>query len=52
MMRHAKKICTSLMRRKVVEAQSGVARSTLHKLSQKVDFDTLDAWVVSRLTAA
>jgi predicted DNA-binding transcriptional regulator AlpA len=59
---------TSLLRLKTVEAQTGLARSTAYKLSQKGNFPApvnltgsravaqsscaIDAWVAARITAA
>lgn len=66
-MAYAETIRTSLMRRKAVEAQTGLARSTLYKLVKAGNFPApvkltgtravawsscaVDAWIASRITA-
>ena len=66
-MAYAETIRTSLMRRKAVEAQTGLARSTLHKLVKSHDFPApvkltgsravawsscaVDAWIAGRIAA-
>lgn len=67
-MTYAETIRTSLLRRKAVEAQTGLARSTLYKLRPKSDFPApvkltgsraaawsscaLDASIASRIATA
>ena len=66
-MAYAEQIRTALMRRKAVEAQTGLARSTIYKLIKNGDFPApvkltgsravawpscaVDAWIASRISA-
>lgn len=66
-MAHAEVLKTALMRRKQVQAQTGLARSTLYKLISQGDFPSpiritakavawsssdVDTWIANRIAAS